>query len=149
MITLINSVLSGDGRQMLCICDNLGTMKKMAFVTCLSVCSFEFFFFIYFIPRQLVFFPVKFPFPYFQMTQHLTSFFGEHCHISSWFLHFSPRESPRKGEGTVMTAEVKIECLRAGQSHIIAQLKEEIDYVELQYTGRIIYKSLSLDQQKY
>ena len=46
-----------------------------------------------------------------------------------------------------MTAEVKIECLRAGQSHIIAQLKEEIDYVELQYTGRIIYKCLSLDSK--
>lgn len=49
----------------------------------------------------------------------------------------------------MITAEVKIECLRAGQSHIIAQLKEEIDYVELQYTGRIIYESLSLDQKKY
>lgn len=109
--------------------------------------QFWIFFFIYFIPSQPVFFPVKFPFPYFQMTQNLSSFFGEHCHISSWFLHFSPRESPRKGEGTVITAEVKIECLRAGQSHTIAQLKEEIDYVELQYTGRIIYESLSLDQK--
>lgn len=49
----------------------------------------------------------------------------------------------------MITAEVKIECLRAGQSHIIAQLKEEIDYVELQYTGRIINESLSLDQKKY
>ena len=47
----------------------------------------------------------------------------------------------------MITAEVKIECLRAGQSHTIAQLKEEIDYVELQYTGRIIYESLSLDQK--